>query len=360
MSSAEVIEGGLQATVQDYPGRRGMLSKGFFPAGPMDHFAHRAANLLVGNPESAATLEITLGNFRIRFDEEATVAVCGAEAPVTIGGEAVALWESHRVAPGAEVSIGIAPVRGFRLYLAVAGGFDVPELFGSRATYTMGALGGFEGRSLQQGDRLPIGERERRRRRAAASGRSAIPAHTRQWEVRAMRGPAGGAGLPHRGGHGRRCSAASGRSTGTRTAPGSASNRTSSSGRRQSGGIAGGHPSNILDNSYPVGAINVNGDLPVILGPDGPTAGGFVVAATVIHADFWKIGQFRPVGDTVRFREVTIDEAIDGRPRARRDSLGESSLEAADGANDQVDAARGRSTGGRTRRPIRTSTRATW
>src|SRR5262249_46844858 len=74
MSSAEVIEGGLQTTVQDYPGRRGMLAKGFFPGGPVDHFAHRAANLLVGNPESAATLEITLGNFRMRFDEEATVA----------------------------------------------------------------------------------------------------------------------------------------------------------------------------------------------------------------------------------------------------------------------------------------------
>jgi len=79
---------------------------------------------------------------------------------------------------------------------------------------------------------------------------------------------------------------------------------------RKSGGIAGGHPSNILDNSYPVGAVNVNGDLPVILGPDGPTAGGFVCAATVVHAGFWKIGQLRPVGDRVRFREVTVEEAI--------------------------------------------------
>jgi urea carboxylase len=95
---------------------------------------------------------------------------------------------------------------------------------------------------------------------------------------------------------------------------------------RRSGGIAGGHPSNILDNSYPVGAVNVNGDLPVILGPDGPTAGGFVVAATVVHADFWKIGQFRPVGDTVRFREATIDEAI-AAERALADSLNESNLE---------------------------------
>ena len=79
---------------------------------------------------------------------------------------------------------------------------------------------------------------------------------------------------------------------------------------REGGGIAGGHPSNILDNSYLVGAINVNGDLPVILGPDGPTAGASSWRLVVIHADFWKIGQFRPVGDTVRFREVTIDQAI--------------------------------------------------
>ena len=95
---------------------------------------------------------------------------------------------------------------------------------------------------------------------------------------------------------------------------------------RRSGGIAGGHPSNILDNSYPPGAININGDLPVILGPDGPTAGGFVVAATVVHADLWKIGQLRPVGDTVRFREISIDEAIEAE-RALVETLSESSVE---------------------------------
>jgi urea carboxylase len=324
MRSGEVIEGGLQATVQDYPGRRGMLSKGFFPAGPMDHFAHRAANLLVGNPESAATLEITLGNFRIRFEEETTVAVCGAEAPVAIDGQEVGLWGSHHVAPGAEVSIGIAPVRGFRLYLAVAGGFDVPELFGSRATYTMGALGGHQGRSLQRGDRLPIGEAN-----GDVAGRhfrkDSIPAHTRQWEVRAMRGPQAApdflteADMETLFGRDWTIDRNSNR-TGIRL------ESHKFEWARESGGIAGGHPSNILDNSYPVGAINVNGDLPVILGPDGPTAGGFVVAATVIHADFWKIGQFRPVGDTVRFREVTIDEAIDAE-HALANSFGDSNLE---------------------------------
>jgi urea carboxylase len=324
MRSAEVIDGGIQTTVQDYPGRRGMLSKGFFPGGPMDHFAHRAANLLVGNPESTATLEITLGNFRIRFDEEATVAVCGAEAPLAIDGEQVGLWGSHRVAPGAEVSIGIAPVRGFRFYLAVDGGFDVPELFGSRATYTMGALGGFEGRSLAAGDRLPLGEPT-----GNGAGRrfrkDAIPEHTRQWEVRAMRGPQAApdffteADMETLFGRDWTIDRNSNR-TGIRL------ESHKFEWGRSTGGIAGGHPSNILDNSYPVGAINVNGDLPVILGPDGPTAGGFVVAATVVHADFWKVGQFRPVGDTVRFREVSIDEAIE-LDRALDATLTDASLE---------------------------------
>lgn len=325
MRTAEIIEGGIQTTVQDYPGRRGMLSKGFFPAGPMDHFAHRAANLLVGNRESSATLEITLGNFRVRFDGDTTVALTGAEAPVTVDGEPVAEWESHRIPAGAELAVGISPGPGFRLYLAVDGGVDVPLLFGSRATYTMGALGGFEGRPLAAGDRLmlgdPSGDGDGRRR----FRESARPVYSREWEVHAMRGPQAApdflteddmATLFDRPWPIDRNS--------NRTGIRLESHKFEWA--RGSGGIAGGHPSNILDNSYPVGAVNVNGDLPVILGPDGPTAGGFVVAATVVHGDFWKIGQFRPVGDTVRFREITIDGAI-ALDRAVDESLTEASLE---------------------------------
>jgi 5-oxoprolinase (ATP-hydrolysing) subunit C len=322
--AATVLEPGIQTTVQDYPGRRGMLAQGFFPAGPMDHFAHRAANLLVRNPESAATLEVTLGGFRLRLECAATVAVCGADAPVTIDGENRAAWESHRVSAGSEIAIGIAPGPGFRLYLGVDGGVDVPLLFGSRATYTMGALGGFEGRALQAGDRLPLGE-------ATANGavtrlaESARPGYSREWEVRAMRGPQAAPDF---------LTEADMETFFSR--PWTVDRNSNRTGvrleshrfdwARRSGGIAGGHPSNILDNSYPVGAVNVNGDLPVILGPDGPTAGGFVVAATVVHADFWKIGQFRPVGDTVRFREVTIDEAIDAERSLSR-TLSETSVE---------------------------------
>jgi biotin-dependent carboxylase-like uncharacterized protein len=324
MRSIEVIEGGIQTTVQDYPGRRGMLAKGFFPAGPMDHLSLRAANLLVGNPEGAATLEITLGNFVMRFDADATIAVTGAEAPLTMDGEPVALWESRRVHAGAELAIGVSPGPGFRLYLAVDGGFDVPELFGSRATYTMGALGGHEGRPLQKGDRLPLGEAgsDGTGRRFKTDSR---PAYSRDWEVRAMRGPHAAPDFLTEGD----MATLFGRPwpvdrNSNRTGVRLESHKFEWA--RTTGGIAGGHPSNILDNSYPVGAININGDLPVILGPDGPTAGGFIVAATVIHADFWKIGQFRPVGDTVRFREVTIDEAIE-LDRALDETLTDASME---------------------------------
>jgi urea carboxylase len=324
MRTATVVDSGIQTTVQDYPGRRGMLAQGFFPAGAMDHFAHRAANLLVGNPESAATLEITLGNFRLRFDGDVTFAVCGAEAPLTVDGDAIAIWESRRVPAGSELALDIAPGPGFRSYLAVDGGFDVPLLFGSRATYTMGALGGFEGRPLQPGDSLPLGEPG-----TNAAGRrfpeTARPQYSREWDVRAMRGPQAAPDF---------LTEADMETLFGRPWPiDRNSNRTGIrleshkfEWARESGGIAGGHPSNILDNSYPVGAINVNGDLPVILGPDGPTAGGFIVAATVIHADFWKIGQFRPVGDTVRFREVSFDEAIEAE-RALSATLADSTLE---------------------------------
>jgi urea carboxylase len=325
MRSLEIVEPGIQATVQDYPGRRGMQAQGFFPAGPMDHLAHRAANLLVGNPASAATLEITLGNFRARLDTDATIAVCGAEAAVTVDGDEVAVWESHRVPAGAELAIGIAPGAGFRFYLGIDGGFDVPLLFGSRATYTMGALGGLDGRPLQQGDRLPLGDGGRNGggRRLAGAAR---PQYSREWEVRAMRGPQAAPDYLTEGD----LETLFGRPwpvdpNSNRTGIRLESHKFEWA--RRSGGIAGGHPSNILDNSYPVGAINVNGDLPVILGPDGPTAGGFVVAATVIHADFWMIGQFRPVGDTVRFREVSLDEAVEA-DRALDESLTESSVEA--------------------------------
>lgn len=306
----EVLEGGIETTVQDYPGRTGMLRDGLFPAGPMDHFAFRAANLLAGNPLGAAALEVTLGGLAIRFEAEMTVAVCGAESDVTLDGEQWPLWESRRVGAGSELRIGIAPGPGFRQYVAVSGGIDVPEFFGSRSTYTMGGLGGLEGRSLQPGDRLPVGpggDPVTAPRRLRPEAR---PTYTREWEIETVRGPQASPDY---------LTDADMETFFSRSwSVDKNSNRTGIrleshkfDWARQGGGISGGHPSNILDNSYPVGAVNINGDLPVILGPDGPTAGGFVVAGTISHAGFWKLGQLRPVGDTIRFSELTVDEAVE-------------------------------------------------
>ena len=330
MRSIEVLEGGIQTTVQDYPGRRGMQAQGFFPAGPMDHFALRAANLLVGNPSSSAGLEITLGNFRFRLEGDATMAICGAETEVTVDGESIALWESHRVPAGAEVAVGLAPGPGFRCFLAVDGGFDVPLLLGSRATYTMGALGGLDGRALQAGDRLPLGEPRSGTAPApaCASARPRRPEYSRAWEVRAMRGPQAapdyltendmetlfGRTWPIDRNSNR---------TGIRLE--SLQVRMGAGGRRHRRRSPVEHPRQQLP-----GRGDQRQRRPARDPRTGRTDRRGLHRARLrsIHADFWKIGQFRPVGDTVRFREVTIDEAIAARPRARRDPDSAASLEA--------------------------------
>ncbi|MBV9197078.1 MAG: 5-oxoprolinase/urea amidolyase family protein [Solirubrobacterales bacterium] len=308
MSGLEILEPGIQATVQDPTGRPGMLRQGFFPSGAMDYFALQAANLLVGNPREAAGIEVTLGGFAMRLQGDATIAVCGAEGQVTLDGEPLPPWSSRRAGAGAELRIAISPGPGFRFYVAVSGAIDVPELFGSRATYTMGGLGGYQGRALTAGDELPVGT-------GASDGRArrlpdaARPAYGREWEIEVMRGPQATPDyLTERDMEEFLSRSWAVDRNSDRTGVRLESHRFEWA--RKSGGVAGGHPSNILDNPYPVGAVNINGDLPVLLGPDGPTAGGFIVAATVVRGALWKLGQLRPIGDHVRFREVTLEESI--------------------------------------------------
>jgi biotin-dependent carboxylase-like uncharacterized protein len=307
----EILEPGIQATVQDYQGRAGMLRQGFFPSGAMHPFALQAANLLAGNPREAAGIEVTLGGFAMHIDADATVAVCGSQAEVTLDGEVVGAWSSRPAQPGSELRIGISPGPGFRSYVAVSGGIDVPELFGSRATYTMGGLGGFEGRALLAGDRLAlcaagVAGADGRSRRLAEAAR---PQYGREWQIDVMRGPQATPDyLTDRDMEEFLSRSWAVDRNSDRTGVRLESHRFEYA--RKSGGVAGGHPSNILDNPYPVGAVNINGDLPVLLGPDGPTAGGFIVAATVVRGALWKLGQLRPVGDHVRFREVSLEQAV--------------------------------------------------
>src|ERR671911_1183584 len=153
----EVLEGGIQTTVQDFPGRQGLLDQGICPAGPFDNLAFRLANLLVDNDPGTAGLEITAGNFHARFATDAVIALTGANMQPKLDGEPMELWRSYRVTRGQTLALGSVAGAGFRTYLSVNGGVDVPSYLGSRATYAPGAIGGFEGRALKKGDQLPVG-----------------------------------------------------------------------------------------------------------------------------------------------------------------------------------------------------------
>jgi urea carboxylase len=308
----EVLEGGIQTTVQDFPGRQGLLDQGICPAGPFDNVAFRLANLLVGNDPGTAGLEITAGNFQARFDEDAVIALTGADMQAKLDGEPVTPWRSYRVHPGQTLVLSSVTGPGFRSYLAVSGGIDVPDYLGSKATYVPGAIGGFEGRALKKGDRLPVGapataldEAANRRLKP-----SVVPTYASDWELEAVPGPQAApdywtwADYDHFFTHNWKLDRNSNR-MGYRLEP------YNWQWARKGGGVAGGHPSNILDNGYAVGAVNISGDQPIILCVDGPTLGGFVCAAGVAYGAMWKLGQMVPGRDHIRFKELSIAQGAD-------------------------------------------------
>jgi urea carboxylase len=305
----DVLEGGVQTTVQELPGRVGFLDLGIYPGGPMDHLAFRAANLLAGNTAGTAALEATAGGFKARFQHDAIVAITGADMGATLNERPVPAWESFAVAAGDLLVLGKAMRGGFRAYVAVHGGIDVPEYLGSRATFTVGGFGGFAGRALRKGDTLQTGAVGAGAQPGTRFDPARRPAYTETWELEAMRGPQADPDyltpedMSFFFDHAWKVDRNSNR-MGIRLEP------HEWQWARESGGVAGGHPSNILDNGYPVWGVNVCGNQPIILAADGPSLGGFICAATLVQAATWKVGQLVPGRDTVRFREVTVEEAV--------------------------------------------------
>lgn len=331
-TTIDVMEAGVQTALQDWPGRIGYWNVGVPPSGPMDAYAHRMANRLVGNAVEAAGLECTLAGPTLRFNVETVIAITGASVPVMLNGAPLAMWQSHRVPAGALVAIGRAEA-GCRFYLAVGGGLDVPTYLGSCTTFTLGQFGGHAGRNLRVGDVLHL--------LAPASGcagavaaPATIPVYGKQWDVGVLYGP-----------HGAPDFFLDEDITSFFATDWAVHYNSSRTGvrligpkptwARTDGGEAGLHPSNIHDNAYAIGAIDFTGDMPVILGPDGPSLGGFVCPAVVVHAELWKIGQLRP-GDTVRFHRMTLAQAS-AREAALEASL--ASLDAALSSPPQDDAA---------------------
>ena len=302
----EILEGGTQTTVQDHPGRLGYWHVGVPPSGPMDALSFRLANRLVGNPPTAAGLECTLTGPRLRFRSAAVVALTGADMGATLNGAPLERFRPALVSAGGVIELGPLRAAGSRTYLAVRGGIDVPVYLGSRATFTLGLFGGHSGRALQTGDVLHIGEQPAVAGAAVMSS-ALIPHLTGSWEIAVLVGPHGAPDFFTEDDMRDLFSAAwkvhhNSSRTGVRLLG------PKPRWARSDGGEAGLHPSNIHDNAYAVGTIDFTGDMPIILGPDGPSLGGFVCPATIIEADLWKVGQLK-ADDTVRFVPVSLAEA---------------------------------------------------
>jgi urea carboxylase len=299
----EVVKPGTMTTVQDWPGRLGQWMVGIPPSGPMDELSFRVANRLVGNDERAAGLEMTRSGPTLKFRGDAWVALAGAAFPVSLDGAAVSTDRAFAVRAGQVLTVGTLTGPGQRCYLAVSGGIDVPEYGGSRSTFTLGGFGGHGGRALQAGDVLPF--------------QSARPAPLNTWStdltalepnvLRVLYGPQGAPDYFKEDDVHRFLDAEwevhfNSSRTGVRLIG------PTPDWPRADGGEAGLHPSNLHDNPYAVGALDFTGDMPVLLGPDGPSLGGFVCPFTVVRADLWKLGQLAP-GARIRFEAVGLDQA---------------------------------------------------
>ncbi len=302
----DVLDGGTMTTVQDYPGRLGYWNVGVPPSGPFDPLALRMANALVGNAPSAAGLEMTLSGPTLEFNRNAVIALCGAVMPATLNHQPLPMWQAVEVEAGSVLRVGTKSGGGMRCYLAVAGGIDVPAYLGSRSTFTLGEFGGHAGRALRTGDVLRIDTRAEVAP-ARDTDSALIPAYTKEWDLHVLYGPHGAPDFFTQNdidtffGHRWEVHYNSNR-TGVRLIG------PKPQWARKDGGEAGLHPSNIHDNAYAVGTVDFTGDMPILLGPDGPSLGGFVCPATVVHADLWKLGQLKP-GDTVRFVRVAVAQA---------------------------------------------------
>jgi urea carboxylase len=309
----DVIQGGTQTTIQDFPGRSGYWHVGVPTSGPFDSYSFRLGNRLLNNSETAAGLEITLQGPTLKFGCATKIVLTGATIDAKLDGNAIALYEVIDVKAGQQLQLGRITDKGARSYLAMAGGIQCPDYLGAKSTFTLGQFGGHNGRALRAGDVLALDETYCNSAAITSTEAPALaeilkPQIDNSWQLRVIYGPHGAPDF----------FTDNDISTFFNTDWEVHYNSSRTGVRligpkpewaRTSGGEAGMHPSNIHDNAYAFGTVDFTGDMPVILGPDGPSLGGFVCPATVISADLWKLGQVR-AGDKIRFVPVPIDDAV--------------------------------------------------
>ncbi|MEM9085126.1 MAG: urea carboxylase [Pseudomonadota bacterium] len=299
-ASFRVVSGGTATSVQDWPGRQGMWDVGVPPCGPMDDYSLRLGNRVLGNPEGTAGLEVTFTGPTLVFNAPARLCLTGADFGATLDGEPVIRGAPFDVAAGQTLAMGRVSGGGVRGYILFAGGLDIPSYQGSQSTFALGQFGGLGGRCLVAGDTLHLAGEPLSDALAASDPQ----AFSDEWTIRVMYGPHGApdfftdedvATIVH-----------------AEWKVHYNSNRTGvrlvgpkPEWARKDGGEAGLHPSNIHDNAYAIGAVDFTGDMPIILGPDGPSLGGFVCPFVVIAEDRWKIGQLAP-GNRLRLIPVDV------------------------------------------------------
>ena len=307
-ATIDVLEAGTQTSVQDYPGRLGYWAVGVPPSGPMDTLAFRIGNRLVGNSSDAAGLEITMSGPTLRFNADCAACLTGAPMRVTLDDREVPFWSVIEIRAGQTLRVGQITSFGMRAYLTVRDGLDVPDYLKSKSTFALGGFGGHGGRALRTGDVLRLKRDRRCLVQPSFSGtESFIPKYTDRWELGVLYGPHGAPDFFTEDDIDTFFAAEwkvhyNSNRTGVRLVG------PKPKWARRDGGEAGLHPSNIHDNAYAIGAVDFTGDMPILLGPDGPSLGGFVCPAAIIDAELWKLGQLK-AGDTVRFRRLSLAEA---------------------------------------------------
>lgn len=303
----EVINPGLETSVQDWPGRLGYWNQGFPPSGPMDSWSFRLANVLVGNAPGAAGLECQYMGPTLKFRRDGVIAVTGADMQPKLDGEPLPMWESVAVKSGQTLAMSFAKV-GVRGYIAVAGGVTTEPWLNSRSTFHKAGVGGMEGRAIQKGQSVPVEKAKGKPGRKVKEKHRPPIATGKRWDIEVVAGPnddwIDDAGHKTFLSADWKLSAKSDR-TGFRL---EGPEWTFTEKARDKLPEHGAEPSNIIDQGYPCGAINLAGQTPIILVNDGPSMGGFINPYTVPQAAFWKLGQSKP-GEVYNFKAVSVEEA---------------------------------------------------
>ena len=304
----KIINRGLLTTVQDVKGRQGVQYLGFPPSGAMDALALMVGNILVGNDPNEAGLEYTFCGPELQFLDDALIAITGLQMKVLIDGVEYHMWKSLAVKKGQKVSLIPASELGQWGYISVAGGIDVPEYLGSKATFSFCGIGGFEGRVLKEGDEVPVGKPSK----YAAAGKKLkaryIPIITSPMVIEVMEGYymdfLTDTDIERIFSTNWKIQTNSNRSGYRISGP----HIEFSDKARNKSAEAGSDPSNIFDTGYPAYAINMCGDTSIILTKESVCAGGYFCPFCIPFGAQWKVGQSR-IGTEIRLRLIDMKEA---------------------------------------------------